>query len=204
MLIKKLKNYDILLASKSPRRQQLLKETGVSFEVIDDLVVDERYPSGLDKYSIPLYLAEKKADAYINMLSENNLLITADTIVYLEGKVIGKPENKTDARRILSDLSGKMHEVITGVCILTKRRKHSFYANTEVFFSILSQEEINYYIENFNTSDKAGAYGIQEWIGLVGVERINGSFYNVMGLPAHKLYHELNEFLELRAGHSLL
>ncbi len=195
MLIDKLRNYNILLASRSVRRQQLLKETGISFDVIDDLEVIEIYPPELDKFDIPVFLAGKKADAYRNILSADNLLITADTIVWFEGKVIDKPCNKNDAGRILHELSGKMHDVITGVCFLTKYRRHSFYSHTEVFFSSMQDDEINYYIDTFHPFDKAGAYGIQEWIGLIGVEKIRGSFYNVVGLPVQKLYHELDDFI---------
>jgi septum formation protein len=197
MLPDVLKNYKILLASKSPRRQQLLRDAGISFAVVDNLDVDESFPNGLDKFSIPVYLAEKKADAYFGTLSKDSILISADTIVWLDGSVINKPIDRDDAISILSRLSNNRHEVITGVSIRTISHIKSFYSHSEVFFGKLSRDEITYYVDAYKPYDKAGAYGVQEWIGYIGIERINGSFYNVMGLPIHKLYRELEEFAEL-------
>jgi septum formation protein len=197
MLPDVLKNYKVLLASKSPRRQQLLRDAGISFAVVDNLDVDESFPNGLDKFSIPVYLAEKKADAYFETLIKDTILISADTIVWLDDSVINKPVDRDDAISILSRLSGNRHEVITGVSIRTISHIKSFYSHSEVFFGKLSKEEIIYYVDSYEPYDKAGAYGVQEWIGYIGIERINGSFYNVMGLPIHKLYRELEELVEL-------
>ena len=195
MLSEKLRNRHILLASKSPRRQYLLKEAGIPFELINDIEVDESYPSGLNKFEIPLFLAGKKSDAYFPMLSNKTILITADTIVWFDGAVINKPVDRNDALDILGKLSGNMHEVITGVTLRSIDAKKSFYSHSEVYFDHLSQEEISYYIDEYKPYDKAGGYGIQEWIGYIGIERINGSFFNVMGLPIHKLYRELEGFI---------
>ena len=196
MLIEKIKNYNVLLATKSPRRQQLLKETGIDFQLVNDREIDESIPSNLDKFQIPVYLSEKKSDAYTDLLLDNTILITADTIVWFNGKVLGKPESKKDAVEILRYLSGNTHDVITGVAIRTKYLKKSFYSHSEVYFAELKEEEILFYIDNYNPYDKAGAYGIQEWIGYIGVEWIKGSFFNVMGLPVQQLYRELEVFIE--------
>ena len=193
-MIERFNDYNILLASRSPRRHDILKETGIRFEVADDIEVDETFPPGLDKFAIPIFLAEKKSSAYPGILNENTILITADTIVWFEGEVIGKPSGVKDAYNILSRLSGNMHEVITGVSLRSGRRKTSFYSCSQVFFSELSHYEINYYIEHFKPFDKAGAYGIQEWIGYIGVEKIHGSYFNIVGLPVHILYRELESF----------
>lgn len=172
-----------------------MTEAGIPFETASDLDIDESFPQGLGKFRIPLYLAEKKSDAYLNMLSHNTILITADTIVWMGGEVINKPVDVEDAIRILTRLSGNMHEVITGVTIRTKTRKKTFYSHSKVYFDRLSPEEIGYYVSHFKPMDKAGAYGIQEWIGYIGIEKITGSFFNVMGLPIHKLYRELENFV---------
>lgn len=195
MLIEKIKNYNVLLATKSPRRQQLLKETGIDFQLVNDREIDESIPSDLDKCQIPVYLSEKKSDAYTDLLLDNTILITADTIVWFNGKVMGKPESKEEAIEILKSLSGNAHDVITGVTLRTKYRRKSFYSHSEVYFTTLKKEEIFYYIDTFKPYDKAGAYGIQEWIGYVGVEWIKGSFFNVMGLPVQQLYRELEMFI---------
>ena len=195
MFSDKLKKYKILLASKSPRRHYLLKEAGIEFDVVNDITIEENFPLELDKFKIPIFLSEKKAEAYTKLLSENTILITADTIVWFNGYVINKPSDSEDAVKILSKLSANMHEVITGVTIRTKNRKYSFYSHSEVFFGPLSDEEIHYYVKTFKPFDKAGAYGIQEWIGYIGIEKINGSFFNVMGLPIHQLYRELEKFI---------
>ena len=195
MFSDKLKKYKILLASKSPRRHYLLKETGIEFDVVNDIGIEENFPLVLDKFKIPIFLAEKKSDASAGHLTESTILIAADTIVWFNGYVSNKPTDSQDAVEILSKLAGNMHEVITGVTIRTKNRKFSFYSHSEVFFGPLSNEEIQYYVKTFKPFDKAGAYGIQEWIGYIGIEKINGSFFNVMGLPIHQLYRELEKFV---------
>jgi len=195
MLADKLKKYRIILASQSPRRQALLKELGLDFEIIANNEIEESWPAGLNKEQIPVYLAELKAAHVMPEVPEDTLLITADTIVWLNGHVIGKPVDRADAVRILKELSGAVHEVITGVCLRTGNRKKTFIASSLVYFARLSDEEINYYVENYRPFDKAGAYGIQEWIGYIGLEKIEGSYYNVMGMPVQKLYTELKSFI---------
>lgn len=179
----------IILASKSPRRQELLKLMGFDFEVVLR-EVDESYPKGLSPAEIAVYISEKKAEAF-DLLIENEIVITADTIVSLDGHILGKPENEDHAFEILSELSGKRHDVITGVSLLKDHKLSSFYELTEVFFKEIRAEQIRYYVNTCQPMDKAGAYGIQEWIGLVAVERIKGSYSNVVGLPTHRLYTEL-------------
>lgn len=188
-----LNNYQIILASQSPRRQDLLQGLNIPFEV-KAIDVEETYPAQMVGVDIPMYLAEKKADAYKKLMDENTLLITADTIVWHEGQVFGKPTDKKDAMRMLNALSGKTHQVITGVCISTLKKRKTFHVISEVRFARLTSDEIEYYLENFQPYDKAGAYGIQEWIGYVGVEHIEGSYFNVMGLPIQRLYSELKRW----------
>jgi septum formation protein len=186
-------DYNYILASKSPRRQQLLQSLGIPFEVrVKD--TDEIYPEGLDKNEIPVYLAKLKASAFLPELKERDLLITADTIVFLENDVIGKPEDQQDAERMLERLSGKEHQVISGVCLTSVQREVAFFAVSNVRFKELSAPEIDFYISRFKPFDKAGAYGIQEWIGYIGITHIEGSFYNVMGLPVQRLYEEIIRF----------
>jgi septum formation protein len=192
-LLKNIANYKIVLASQSPRRQELLRGLHLDF-TINVIDVEESYPAGLVGVDIPMYLAEKKANAYAEKLLENDLLITADTIVWHEGIVLGKPTDKADARRMLQKLSGKTHQVITGVCITTLVKRKVFHVISEVRFARLTDMEIEYYLENFKPYDKAGSYGVQEWIGYVGVEHINGSYFNVMGLPIQRLYNELKRW----------
>lgn len=192
-LLQNLDNYKIILASQSPRRQELLHGLHLQFEV-EIIDVDEDFPLQLVGVDIPMYIAEKKANAYKNQMEENTLLITADTIVWHEGKVLGKPVDEIDAKRMLQMLSGKTHQVITGVCISTLKRRKTFHVISEVRFAKLTEGEIDYYLKNFNPYDKAGSYGVQEWIGYVGVEHINGSYFNVMGLPIQRLYHELKRW----------
>ena len=195
MFFKNLNKFNkVILASQSPRRQNLFKELGIPFEIIVKQGIEEIYPDSLKEEEIALFLAELKSTAYKSEINEGNLVITADTIVLLEGKVIGKPKNEQDAIRILGELSGNMHRVITGVCLSAKDKQMSFYAETDVFFKQLSSEEINYYLNTCKPYDKAGAYGIQEWIGYIGIEKIEGSYYNVMGLPIQMLYEELKRF----------
>jgi septum formation protein len=191
--MKELKKYKLILASKSPRRQYLLKELGLDF-IVHTKEVDESFPDNLKAQEIPLYLCQKKADAFDEALADNTIVITADTIVWIDGQVLNKPENFNDAVRMLKLLSGKKHEVYTGVCLKSKDKTISFYSLTNVYFKVLSQEEIEYYINNFNPYDKAGAYGAQEWIGYIAVEKIEGSYFNVMGLPVRELYEELLRF----------
>ena len=192
-MLSHLNNYNIILASQSPRRQELLHGLNIPFEV-QLIEVDETYPSQMVGVDIPMYLAEKKANAFIDKMEENTLLITADTIVWHEGCVFGKPTDKADATRMLKSLSGKTHQVITGVCISTLLKRKIFHVISEVRFSRISPEEIEYYLQNFNPYDKAGAYGVQEWIGYIGVEYIEGSYFNVMGLPVQRLYYELKRW----------
>lgn len=193
MLFKNLDQYEIILASKSPRRQQLLADLGLRFSVqIKD--TPEDYPDSLTMMEIPVFLAEKKAEAFVGYLRKNQLVITADTIVWLDGHVMNKPADYAEGFQMLGKLSGKKHQVITGVCLLSSEKKISFAVSTDVWFKSLDDEEIRYYLENFRPYDKAGAYGIQEWIGYVGITRIEGSFYNVMGLPVQSLCEKLKTF----------
>lgn len=185
--------YRILLASQSPRRKDLLEQMRIPFE-LKKIAVEENYPSSIPVNEIPEYLSRKKANAAVNGIKDNELVICADTIVICEGKVLEKPDNEADATSMLKKLSGKFHEVITGVCIASTSKQKSFSVKTNVFMKDLSDSEIAYYVKNFQPFDKAGAYGIQEWIGLIGIERIEGSFYNVMGLPTKELYEALIEF----------
>ncbi|MEI7503499.1 MAG: Maf-like protein [Paludibacter sp.] len=192
-MLSHLKNYRIILGSQSPRREELLNGLNIPFEtaVID---VEETYPREIVGVDIPMYLAEKKANAYENKLDENTMLITADTIVWLEGRVYNKPKDKADATAMLKNLSGKTHQVITGVCISTKNKRKTFHVISEVRFARLTNQEIEFYLDNYQPYDKAGAYGVQEWIGYIGVEYIEGSYFNVMGLPIQRLYTELKRW----------
>ena len=190
-----LDEYDIILASKSPRRQQLLLDMGIDFRVILK-EVEETYPEDMPIDEIPAYLAKLKADAFTNdELNDNSIIITADTIVCIDKKVLGKPLDKEHAFEMIRYISGRKHEVITGVCLKSKTKYKTFSAFSDVYFRELTDEEINYYIDKYHPFDKAGAYGIQEWIGYVGIEKIEGSYFNVMGLPTQKLYLELNKFI---------
>lgn len=189
--IHRLNSFEIILASKSPRRQHLLAELGLKFRVIDHIDMDEVYPASLRAEEIPLYLAKAKAACCERYVGLNTILITADTIVWLENEVIEKPYDQEDAVKMLGKLSGRMHEVFTAVCIKTIAGENSFFASSKVYFRQLPEEEIRYYVNKFQPLDKAGAYGVQEWIGYVGVEKIEGSYFNVMGLPVQQLYLEL-------------
>ncbi|MDD4990661.1 MAG: Maf-like protein [Paludibacter sp.] len=193
-MLSHLSNYEIILASQSPRRHELLQGLNIPFEVKVIDIDEENYPHQLVGVDIPMYLAEKKADAYLQSMNENTLLITADTIVWHEGHVFGKPKDKADATRMLKALSGKTHEVITGVCICTLTKRKVFHVISEVRFARLLPQEIEYYLNNYQPYDKAGAYGVQEWIGYIGVEHIDGSYFNVMGLPIQRLYNELKRW----------
>lgn len=189
--MKNLKKYKIKLASNSPRRRELLAGLGLDFEVKLLPGIDESYPERLPGEEIPVYIARKKAEAYRRDIGPDELIITADTIVYIDGQVLGKPADAEEARRMLRQLSGRTHQVITGVCLTTADRQKAFSAVTDVTFDTLGDEEIDYYIEHYRPYDKAGAYGVQEWIGFVGVSRLEGSYFNVMGLPVQRLYREL-------------
>lgn len=192
-MLDNLKKYHIKLASNSPRRRELLAGLGIEFETKVLPGIDESYPDTLRGEEIPLYIAREKAEAYRPALQPDELIITADTIVYQDGLVLGKPHDEADARRMLRLLSGHTHQVITGVCILTDTLQRSFAVTTEVTFDTLSEEEITFYVEKYRPMDKAGAYGIQEWIGFIGVTGLQGSYYNVMGLPVQRLYQELKK-----------
>ncbi|GAB4285929.1 MAG: Maf-like protein [Marinilabiliales bacterium] len=194
MLQEKFSKTNFILASKSPRRQKLLKLIGIDYVVYTNFFVEETFPNSLKEEKIALYLACLKADSYNKPLLKNDILITADTIVIHNNKVINKPADETDAYNILKMLSNSKHTVYTGVCIKSNEKIISFYSKTNVWFRDLDDEEILFYIENYKPFDKAGAYGIQEWIGYIGVERIDGSFYNVMGLPIEKVYYELKNW----------
>ena len=190
-MLDNLEKYKVILASGSPRRRELMVGLGVNYEVRILPDVDESYPDTLQGEEIPLYIAKEKADAYIPMMQPDELIITADTIVWLDGEVLGKPRDREDALQMLRTMSGRTHEVFTGVCITTTDWQRSFTAQTEVRFATLSEDEIIYYVDNFKPMDKAGAYGVQEWIGFIGVENISGRYYNIMGRPVQKLYREL-------------
>ena len=196
MLIDKIKSYNIILASQSPRRQQLLKGLNIEFETIVR-EVEEVFPSNITREEIPRYLCELKSKAFEDdFFDERKIVITADTIVWINDKVLGKPKDFDDAVRIIKTLSGNKHEVITGVCLRSKNKTHIFHAESDVYFRNLSDEEIKWYVENYKPYDKAGAYGVQEWIGYVAIERIEGSYFNVMGLPTQKLYIELEKYID--------
>ncbi|TAH29007.1 MAG: septum formation protein Maf [Cytophagales bacterium] len=183
-------NRKILLASQSPRRQQLLKDVGFDLEVVIP-IGEENYDEQMPIFEVPLFLAQQKS--YSIDLKEDFVLITADTVVILEGEIIGKPTSKEEAKQMLKRLSGKMHTVVTGVYLRSSQNKIGFSSHTKVYFGSLTKENIDFYVEKYQPLDKAGSYGIQDWIGMIGVEKIEGCFYNVMGLPIHQLYQKLNE-----------
>ena len=189
-----MKNKKVLLASASPRRRMLMEGLDIPLEVITGVDADESYPATMAVEEIPVFLARRKAEAADHLLGERVILLTADTIVLLDGEVIGKPADEEDAAKMLQRLSGRMHRVITGVCLRSIEKEKCFSAESRVFFGELTEEEIGYYVSRYKPLDKAGSYGIQEWIGYVSVERIEGSFYNVMGLPVHHVYRYLKEF----------
>lgn len=186
-------NYNFILASKSPRRQQLLSQLGIEYVVrVND--APEIFPDSLNAQEIPIYLARQKALAVADDMAENDMIIAADTIVWIDGKIIGKPADATEAKQMLQMLSGNIHQVITGVCLMTTTKEKTFFTVTNVEFKQLHEWEINFYVEKYNPLDKAGAYGIQEWIGLAGIVSVNGSYFNVMGLPIQRLYEEIQRF----------
>ena len=192
-MLENLNKYRIVLASNSPRRKELLSGLGIQYEVKTLPDIDESYPEGLDGMEIPAFIARSKADAYRSVMQPDELIITADTIVWLDGKVMGKPRDAEEAREMLRALSGQTHQVITGVCLTTPVYQKAFATMTDVTFATLSEEEITYYVDRYSPMDKAGSYGIQEWIGFIGVESISGSYFNVMGLPIQRLYTELKK-----------
>ena len=185
--------YKVILASNSPRRKELLGGLGIDFEVRTLSDIDESYPNALWGEDIPMFISGKKAEAYKQGMADDEMIITADTIVYDNGQVLGKPKNRGEAVQMLKELSGHAHEVITGVSIVTKKKTVQFASTSKVTFAALTDEEIAYYVDTYKPYDKAGAYGIQEWIGYVAVTRIEGSYFNVMGLPIQKLYSELKK-----------
>lgn len=193
-MLNNIKKYHVILASNSPRRKELLSGLDLDFEVRVQPGIDESYPSGLNVADIPQYIATRKAEANRTGLHENELLLTADTVVVVDDQVLGKPADGDDARRMLRMISGRTHQVITGVCIVTTQRQRAFSVVTDVSFRELTDEEIDYYVKTYNPLDKAGAYGIQEWIGYVGVTSLRGSYFNVMGLPVQRIFSELQSF----------
>lgn len=193
MLKEKLQGKHLILASGSPRRQYFFRELDLEFEIRLKEIAED-YPNHLKKEEITDYLAKLKASPFKNELKENDILITADTIVWLNNKAIGKPKNTEDAENMLKTLSGKSHKVISSVCIISVEKQIVFNDVTEVTFKTLSEEEIQFYIKKYQPFDKAGSYGIQEWIGYIGIEKITGSYFNVMGFPVHKFYQQLLNF----------
>lgn len=193
----RLKNYNIILASQSPRRREILKMLGVDFKVVVK-DTDETFPPELQGGAIPEHIAVLKASAFdseLQSMPDSTIIIASDTIVYIDNKVIGKPKGREDAIKMLKTLSGRCHQVLTGVCIKTKDRQRSFFAESKVWFRELSDDEITYYVDNYQPFDKAGAYAVQEWIGAAAIAKIEGSYYNVMGLPSQMLYNELLKFI---------
>ena len=196
LLHEKLKAFRVILASASPRRRELLSATGIEYMLASKFECEESYPAQLDALEVAPYLSALKSLNYPNQLSYNDILITADTVVVLNGRVLGKPQNEDEARAMLADLSGSEHTVVTGVTLRSAEREHTFSSRSVVRFADLTEEQIEYYVKNYRPMDKAGSYGIQEWIGYVGIEGIEGSFYNVMGLPVQRLCKELECFIE--------
>lgn len=188
-----LKKYNIILASKSPRRKELLGMLDIPFEIKVKDGIDESYPSDMPALDVPEFLSRIKGEAYAEDIKTNEMVITADTVVILDGKIYGKPKDKSDAIDMLMQLQGRTHTVASGVCVATKQKIISFTTTTEVTFAPLTKEEATWYVEKYKPLDKAGAYGIQEWIGCAAVAEIDGSFYNVMGLPVHQLYKVLKD-----------
>ena len=193
-MLKNLKKYNIILASGSPRREYLLRELGLNFNIFVKDDIDEQAPPDLHREEIAVYLARHKALHYTPELKNNTMIITADTIVCLGDEIMNKPADVKEARQMLTKLSGNYHDVITGICVRTLEKSVCIHTSTRVHFKNLEEEEIEYYITNYKPFDKAGGYGIQEWIGYTGIDRIEGSYFNVMGLPVQKLYEELKKF----------
>lgn len=194
-MLNNLKKYNVILASNSPRRRELLGGLGIEYQVMTIPGIDESYPESLKGEEIPIHISQKKAEAYLQQMQDNDLIITADTIVYQDGMVLGKPADEAEAIKMLQLLSGHTHQVITGVSVVTKQKVKSFAVTTQVTFASLTDEEIHYYVQHYRPYDKAGSYGIQEWIGFIGVTGIEGSYFNVMGLPVQRLYTELKQLV---------
>lgn len=192
--LQNISKYKIILASNSPRRKELLSGLDINYEIKTIPDVDESYPDSIQKTDVSLYIAKAKAAAYEQLMQDDTLLITADTVVVLNDVVYGKPKTEEEARQMLRQLSGNTHIVATGVCITTKKKQCAFKVESEVRFAKLDDEEIDYYVSKYKPLDKAGSYGIQEWIGYVAVEHISGSYFNIMGLPVQRLYQELKKF----------
>lgn len=192
-----MKSYQLILASQSPRRKELLEGLGIPFGVRVIEGIDESFPEDLPIEDIPVYISKQKASVYAKCIAEDEVVLTADTVVVCQGQVLGKPKDEDDARRMLNLLSGRTHEVITGVTVKTREEEKSFSVVTEVQFKSLTPQEIDFYIRRFKPFDKAGAYGIQEWIGYIGVISIHGSYFNVMGLPVQRIYEELKTFFPI-------
>lgn len=191
--LENIQHYKIVLASNSPRRRELLSGLNLEYTVRVLPDINESYPDTLKGEEIPMYISREKAEAYRNSMAEDELIITADTVVCINEKVLGKPRTQEEAKEMLRELSGKTHQVITGVCLMTCGLQRTFSATTQVTFDVLTEDEIEFYVEKFRPLDKAGAYGVQEWIGFVGVSRLEGSYFNVMGLPVQRLYQELKK-----------
>ncbi|MDY3283312.1 MAG: Maf-like protein [Prevotella sp.] len=193
-----MKQYNIILASKSPRRRELLAGLGLQFTVKVIPGIDESFPSDLSALDVPQYIAHKKAEAY--QANGNDLVITADTLVIVDDEILGKPKDAADANRMLKLISGRKHQVVTGVCMMSSYCHRAFSVVTDVAFKTLSDEEIDYYVSHYKPFDKAGAYGIQEWIGYIGVTSLHGSYFNVMGLPVQRIYQELVDSFGVQFG----
>ncbi len=191
-----LKNHRLILASQSPRRRQLLSDCGLEYELAERYEVEEVFPATMEADEVPVYLSRLKSEGYPAELAENDILLTADTVVIVDNQILGKPADEAEARAMLRTLSGRAHRVTTGVTLRSKSRVESFAVQSDVYFRELTDEEIDYYVVRYRPMDKAGSYGIQEWIGYVGIERIDGSFYNVMGLPVQRVYAALGEFVK--------
>ncbi|MPM39898.1 Septum formation protein Maf [bioreactor metagenome] len=191
-------NYHLILASNSPRRKELLSGIDIEYEIRTLPDIEEEYTNDIPLENVAEFLAGKKAAAYLSLIKEDELLITADTVVLLNDKIYGKPVDNADARQMLRDLSGRTHRVITGVCLTTTKKQVAFSDTARVTFAELTDEEIGYYVEKYRPLDKAGAYGVQEWIGYVAVKHIEGSYFNVMGLPIHRVYEELKSSFGLQ------
>ncbi len=196
LLHKKLEDFNLILASASPRRRQLLADCGLQFTLAKKFECDEHYPATMPCGEVAEYLSQLKSNAYPNPLQSNDILLTADTVVIADGKILGKPADRDEALSMLRMLSARKHTVITGVTLRTAERVHSFSVASDVIFRHITDEEIAYYVDTYKPFDKAGAYGIQEWIGYVAIEGIEGSFFNVMGLPVQRLYVELGAFVD--------
>ncbi|MBP3289724.1 MAG: septum formation protein Maf [Alistipes sp.] len=195
LLHDRLKDFRLILASQSPRRQQLLSDAGLRYELAPRFECDEVFPDDMAADDVAGYLSRLKSEAYPAELGEGDILLTADTVVVVDSDILGKPSSREEAVAMIRRMSGREHKVITGVTLRSRTAAKTFSVCSDVVFRALSDEEIAYYVDNYRPMDKAGAYGIQEWIGYVGIERINGSFYNVMGLPVQRVYVELSEFL---------